>query len=153
MAATVRIKDLLAGETNFDRPSGQHRELGSAKLVRKHVAFATKATANRRSNDAHTAGRQTQDSRQGAMHIVRRLGSAPQGEMAIRRVLRHRGMLLHRQVRVTLEEEGIFSNVLRLVKTCIHITELQGHDTVHVPHPVVVVNAVLRIRQGLRNGH
>src|SRR5207245_11674526 len=48
MASTVRIKHLFTCEADFDGPSSQHGELGSTELVGKHVAFATKATSNRR---------------------------------------------------------------------------------------------------------
>ena len=105
MAPTVRIKHLFTCEADFDRPSGQHGELGSTKLVGKHVAFAAKTTSDRRGDHAHPTGRESQYCRQGTVHIVRRLRSTPQGQRAVWRVLGHGRVLLHGQVRVTLKEK------------------------------------------------
>jgi hypothetical protein len=153
MASTVRIKHLFTCEADFDGPSGQHGELGSTELVGKHVTFATKATLYRRGNHAHPTGRESQHCRQDAVHIVRRLRSAPQGQRAVRRVLGHGRVLLHEQVRIALKEKGILPDILCLVKTLVHITELQSHDAVHVSHLIVVVDAILRVHQGIRDGH
>jgi hypothetical protein len=48
-------------------------------------------------------------------------------------------------VRVALEEKGVLPDILRLVKTLVHIAKLKGHDAVHVPHPIIVVDTILRV--------
>jgi hypothetical protein len=110
-------------------------------------------SSHRRSDHTHPTGRDAQHCRQGPVHIVRRLGGTPQGQRAVRRVLGHGRVLLHGQVRVALEEKGILADILRLVKTLVHIAELEGHDAVHVPYPIVVVDTLLRVRQGILDGH
>src|SRR5262245_31103921 len=55
--------------------------------------------------------------------------------------------------RLVDKKPGILPDIVRLMQALVHIAELEGDNTVHVPHSVVVVNMVFRIRQGIFDGH
>ena len=87
------------------------------------------------------------------MHVVRRLGRRPQGELAVGAPLGHRGVLLHGQVRIALEEEHVLAHQVRLGERRLHVAELQRHRLVDVRPIAVLVDAHLRMGQRVLDRH
>src|SRR5438046_761249 len=76
------------------------------------------------------------------MHVVHDLRRRPQSDVAID-VCRDRAVLLHRQVRVALEEENILANDFRTTESSIDVTELESHELVNVVRPAVVLDGLV----------
>ena len=84
------------------------------------------------------------------MHVVRRLGRAPQGELAVGRPVGDRGVLLHRQVGAPLEEEQVLAHQVGCREAFRHVAELQVDELVEVAAVAVVVDARLGVRDRVR---
>src|SRR3990172_6014009 len=125
MSTPVHVKGFFPGESELHRPSGYHRELGRAHLVREGIALAAKAAANRRRNHPDTAHGQLENLGESPVQIMGRLGGRPDSEFILRTILGQSAVLLHRQVRVALKEKGIFKNLIGLCKTLNYVAELK----------------------------
>ena len=60
MSAAVRVKDLFAIECAFDRPAGEHRELGDDDLVRERVGLAAETATMCRADHPDPVHRELQ---------------------------------------------------------------------------------------------
>ena len=148
MAPAVTVKDLLAGEGDLHRPPREDRELRHHDLVTERVALAAEAAAVGRGDDADLGGGELEHLGEGAVHIVRRLGRAPERELAVGqgRPVGHRRVLLHRQMRAALEEEQVLAHQIRRGEPLVHVAELEVDEFVDVAAVAVVVDAGLGVR-------
>ena len=151
MASAVAIKDLLAGERDLHGPPGEHREFRHDDLVAERVALAPEAAAVGRGDDTNLGGGELEHLSERAVHVVRRLGRAPQSELAVGegRPVGHRRVLLHRQMRAALEEQEIFAYQIGGREPLVHVAELEVDELVEVAAVAVVVDARLRVRNGM----
>ena len=145
----MAVEHLLAGETDLHRTACHHRELGDDDLVVERVTLAAEPTSVGAGDDADARGRQLQHLGDRAVHVVRRLGGAPQRELAVRRPIGERRVLLHREMGVALVEEEVFPHMIRLGKAALHVAELEIDGLVQVPFGAVVVDPWLRRGQSL----
>src|SRR5487761_24977 len=153
VATSVRVEDLFAGQRAFDRTAGQHRQLADDDLVRERVGLATEPAAVRRADDADPAHRQLEHFREGPVHVVDHLRRGPQGDASIDEG-GDRAVLLHRQVGVALEEEDVLADMVRLLKSPVHVAELERDQLVDIVWAAVILDAlVLDVRQRLVDRH
>ena len=143
VASPVHVERLLAVEGDLYRPAGDHRQLGHRDLVGEGVALAAEAAAHRRGDDPDVSHGKVQHPGEGAMHVVGRLGRGPQRQLPVRGVGRQRTVLLHGQVGVALEEVGALEDLVRLLKTGLHLAELEGDRLLDVGAPVPGMDAVV----------
>src|SRR5205085_5984812 len=94
-------------------------------------------------NDANVRRRETQDFRQGAMHVMRRLRRAPQRQLVVSIEVRHRRVLFERQMRVALIKKDIFADVIGFIEAFGNIAEFERHALMNVAGVAVVVYARL----------
>ena len=83
------------------------------------------------------------------MHVVRRLRARPERQLAVLIDGADRGMLLDRQVRVALEEEGVVEDLVGAGQRLVDVTELEVGPLVDVALFAVVVDAGLGMTQRL----
>ena len=142
MATAVTVEDLFASQSDLHWPTGQHRELRDYDLVRERVALPAEPAAVRRGDHADPRRRQLEDFGESAVHVVGRLGGAPQRQLAVRmgRPVRHRRMLLHRQVGAPLEKEQVLAHQVRLCESRLDVTELEIDQLVDVARIGVIVD-------------
>ena len=151
--AAVDVEDLLARQRELHRPAGELGQLARRDLVGERIELAAEAAADGRGDHADVRLRHVQDLAEQAMHVVRRLGRRPQRELAVGAPLRHRGVLLHGQVRIALEEEHVLAHEVRLGERRLHVAELQRHRLVDVRPVAVLVDAHLRMGQRVLDRH
>ncbi len=149
MAPAVAVEHLFARERDLHRAPRHHRELRDGDLVAERIALAAEAAAVRRGDDADAGGRELEHLRQRAVHVVRCLGAAPQGELAVGGPLRHGRMLLHRQVGVALVEEQILAHQVGPREARLHVAELEVNEFVEVAAVAVIVDAGLGVGDGV----
>src|SRR5207253_4394515 len=125
-----------------DRAARHHRELANDDLVREGVGLAAEAPAMRGADDAYAMHRELEHFAERAMHVVHDLRRRPQSDLAVD-VGRDRALLLHRQVRVALEEEDILANEFRTTESSLDVTELESHELVNVVRPAVVLDGLV----------
>jgi hypothetical protein len=142
MSAAVDIEGLLAREGEFHRPSGDHRQLGRADLMREWIALTAEAAADRGCDHPDAAGRKLEHFGQSAMQIVRRLGRGPKRELVVRAVKTDRAVLLHRQMSIALIKKGSLENMVRAGEATFDVAEFEGHGLLHVSAPVPGVDAL-----------
>ena len=147
MAAPVRVEDLLARERGLHRPA---RDLGEPRdhhLVAEGVGLAAEPAAVRGRHDADVAHRHLEDLAEGPVDVVRRLGRGPERELPVRRPLGDRRVLLHRQVRVPLEEEHVLADEVSLAESLLDVAELERDQLVDVVAVAVLVDPVRALAQ------
>ena len=153
MAAPVGIEDLLPRERRLHRSPRDLGQPGDDHLVAEGVGLPAEAAAVRGRDDPDVAHRHLEDLAERPVDIVRRLGRGPERELPVRRPLGDRRMLLHRQVRVSLEEEHVLADEVGLAETLLHVAELERDQLVDVvPVPVLVDTVGARPERRL-DGH
>ena len=138
----MRVENLLARQRALDRPAGEHRELADDDLVRERIGLAAEAAPVRGADDANAVHRQLEHLGQRPMHVVHDLGRRPECHLTVHKSC-NRAVLLHRQVRVALEEEDVFSNGLRTLESTVDVTELERHELVNVVRAAVVLDPLV----------
>ena len=83
------------------------------------------------------------------MQVVRRLRRRPDRQLAVLVEVREGRVLLHRQVRVALEEDGVLAHVLGALEAVLHVAELEVLEAVDVAAHAVVVQPRLSVVRGL----
>ncbi len=147
VAAAVTVEHLFARERDLHGASRDHRQFGDRNLVIERIALAAEPAAVGGRDHADTGGRHLEDFGEGAVHVVRRLRRAPQRQLAVRRPDGSRGVLLHRQVRASLEEKQIFTHQVGFGEPLLHVAELEVDQLVEIAAVAVVVDAGLRMGQ------
>ena len=153
MPAAVDVEHLLAREGDLDGTARELRELARGDLVREGIELAAEASAHRGRDHADVRGRDVEDLREEPMDVMRRLRRRPQRQLAVRRPVRDRGVLLHRQVRVAFEIEDVFAHEVRLRERRLHVAELERDVLVDVRAVPVLVDADLGMRERGFDGH
>ena len=142
MASPVHVERLLAVERDLHRPAGDHGQLGHRDLVGEGIALAAETAAHRRGDDPDVPHGQVQHPGKRAVHVVRRLGRGPQGELAVRGVGCQSAVLLHGQVRVALEEVRALEDLVGFLEAGVHLAELEGDGLLDVGAAVPRVDAM-----------
>ncbi len=151
--SAMRVEDLFACERALHRAASDHGELSHHDLVRERIRFAAESAAMRCADDADAVHRELEDLRQRAVYVMDDLRRRPQRHLAVH--VRGDGtVLLHRQVRVALEEEDVLAHMFRASETSVDVAELEGHELVDVVRPAVVLDPlVLWIGERGVDGH
>ncbi len=89
VAPAVHVEDLLAGESDLDRPARHDRQLLAAELVWEWIGLAAESSPVWGRHEAYVASGHVEHLGQSLVHVVRRLGGAPDCEPPIGRVLGH----------------------------------------------------------------
>ena len=153
VSASVCVEDLFAGQRAFDWAAGEHGQLADDDLVREGVGLAAETAPMRRADDADPVHRKLEDLGQGSMYVVDDLRRGPQGHPAIDEG-GDGAVLLHRQVRVALEEEDVFTDVVCALEARVDVAELERDQFVDVVGAAVVLDAlVLGFGEGFVDGH
>jgi hypothetical protein len=153
MPAAMRVEDLFTRERDLHRAACQLRELTDDDLVREGIGLAAEAAADRRGDHPDVCGRRVERLGQHAVDVVRCLRRGPQGELAVRRPVGDRRVLLHRQMVVALEEEDVLAHEVRAVEGDVDVAELERHVLVHVRAVAVLVDPHLGTRQRVEDRH
>ena len=149
VAPTVAVEHFFARQRDLDRTTRDHRELRDDDLMAERIALAAEAAAVRRGDDADARGRELEHFGQRPVHVMRRLGAAPQRELAVGGPLRHGRVLLHRQVGVALVEEQVLAHQVSPREARLHVAELEVNELVEVAAVAVVVDAGLGVGDGV----
>ncbi len=138
----MRVEDLFTRERALHGPAGDHRQLADDDLVREGVGLAAETSAVCSADDADAVHRQLEHLGQRAVDVVHDLRRRPQRDLAAD-VSRDCAVLLHRQVRVSLEEENVLADVVGARETTVDVAELEGHELVDVVRAAVVLDALV----------
>ncbi len=121
--------------------------------MRKRIGLAAETASMRRTDDPNSIHRHLEHLGQSSMHVVDDLRRRPQRHLAID-IGRDRAVLLHRKVRVALEEEDVLADVVGAREATIDIAELERDQLVDVVGPAVVLDSlVLRRSQSFLDRH
>ena len=153
VAPTVDVEHFLAGQGELHRPPRELRELARGDLVGEGIELPPEAATDGGRHHPDVGGRHVEDLGEHAVNVVRRLGRGPQRELAVRAPVRDRGVLLHGQMRVALEEEGILTDEVGGGEGRLHVAELEGDGLVDVGAVAVLVDAHVLVAQRLLDGH
>ena len=153
VAAAMDVEHFLPRARDLHRAADELREAARRDLVGEGVELAAEAATHRRRDDADVRGRHVEDLGEQAVHVVGRLRRGPQRQLAVGGGVRHRGVLLHRQVRVALVEEDVLAHEIGGGEGRLHVAELQRDVLVHVGSVAVLVDAHLGVRERLLDGH
>ena len=149
----MRVEDLFARQRDLHRTARELRELTGDDLVGKRIGLAAEAATDRRRDHADVGGRRGEHLRQHPVDIVRRLGRGPEGQLAVAGPVGDGGVLLHRQMRVALEEEDVLSHEVGARQRGVDVAELQRHVLVDVGSVAVLVDPNLGMRERVEDGH
>ena len=146
----MAVEDLFAREADLHRAVEQQRRLRDDDLVVERIALAAEAAAVRRRDDADVGGRHGQRLGERAVDVVRRLRRGPEHELAVGILRRDGGVLLDRQVRVALIEEGVLEHAVGVARTPARRRRTRS-DTIlwMLPRVAVLVDARLGVGEAL----
>src|SRR5688500_9018261 len=139
MPSAVAVEDFFASQGDFDRAAGEHRQLRHRQLMVERVAFAAEATAIGRSDNSNVARRQFQRLGERAMDVMRSLSGTPESQFPVGIKVCDGGMLLHRQMRVSLKEKDILAYEICFGEALIQIAEFQRDLFMYVVSVAIVV--------------
>src|SRR5262249_30661674 len=132
MAAPVAVKDLFTRQADLHRTAKHESRLGYDDLMVEGVALATKPAAVRRCDDGDVRRGHLENFRQGTMQVMRSLGAGPDGQLPVRIENCDGRVLLDRQVRVPLIEEGVFKNMVGLGEPFLDVAEFERDALMYV---------------------
>ena len=127
MAPAVTVENFFARQADLDRPVEEQRGFRHDNFVIERIALAAKPAAIWRGDHANVCRRHLEHFSQGAMEIMRRLRTRPDGQLAIGIFNGHRGVLLDRKMRAALIKEGVLEDFVRFHKPLFDVSEFQGH--------------------------
>ena len=96
---------------------------------------------------------QIEDLGQEPVHVVRRLGGGPERQLAVGAPVGDGRVLLHGQMGVALEEEGVLAHEVGPREGRLDVPELERDGLVHIGTVPVLVDPRFRMGQRLLDGH
>ena len=156
--APVGVEDLLAGVEDLHRPPGRPGQPGGAELQVEGLGLAAEGPAQSGLDDPNLRLGQLQHVGQGAVQVVRHLGGAPQGELAVCGPARQGAVRLDRGVGGALVVPGPGDPHRGLGELSVDLAEAQRHGLADVVPalptlPVHLVDQRRALCQGRRGLH
>src|SRR5207249_1851776 len=145
VAPAVAVEHLFARKRGFYGSPRDHSQLRDYDLMTEGIALPAEAAPVRARDHADARRRELQHFGERPVHVVRRLGSAPQRELPISGPVGYRRVLLHRQVGASLEEEQVLAYDVGLRQRRLDVAEFEIDQLVDVPGVGIVVDRRLRV--------
>ena len=150
--APMDVEDLFTRQGDLHGAARQLGQPAGRDLVGEGIELAAETATHRRGDDADMRRGQIEDLGQEPVHVVRRLGGGPERQLAVGAPVRDRRVLLHGQMGVALEEEGVLAHEVGPREGRLDVPELERDGLVDIGTVPVLVDPRFGMGESLLDG-